>query len=770
MTRWATRPSAIDNGVVAGRNEPCPCGSGRKFKHCHGRAPEAALPASADASRALALLQSGRAAEAAAESERLLERDPRHSAAWACLGLALQQQGKDPIPAFESASQMLPQDATIQLVLGQALEDRGFQARAAQCFERAAVLRPDLAEAHNDLGRVRLALGNVTGAMASCQRALELRPDFAAAHGNLANARRSRGELDAAIEGYRRVIALEPDSLVALAHLVAALATASRTPEAMQSFEQLAARRPEPRILSDLATLFVGLGRYEEAMRCYRTAIERAPTDARLHSNLAHALHCFGDFRGAVEAGRRALALNDQLPEAYLHLGNALLALSEVPQADACYCDGLAIDPANPPLLTARAMTLRAFGRLAEAEATAQRALAVRRAPDVLALLGSLAADCGHFSQAADRYGEALALDPDLPEALVGSARTRRMTAADGVWRESAERVLARGIPATHAVSLYHALGKYHDDLGEYDAAFAAHSSGNALARKTGLVYDRAATTARVSATLAAYDRAAQDALADAGSGIASDRPVFIIGMPRSGTTLVEQILASHPDVYGAEEILFWNLAADVTQGTTASERARRIARLGTEYLALLARLSPTAARVIDKLPGNFENVGLIHAALPDARFIHLVRDPRDTCLSIFFQGFTSAHSYATDLDDLVHYYREYQRMMAEWRTTLPVGTLLDVPYDRLVAEPEWWTRRMLEHIGLPWDARCLEFQLTERPVLTASSWQVRQPLTASSVGRWRRYQRFLGPLIDAFRNDALDSDPVSFGIRPTPV
>src|SRR5262249_2594700 len=142
---------------------------------------------------------------------------------------------------------------------------------------------------------------------------------------------------------------------------------------------------------------------------------------------------------------------------------------------------------------------------------------------------------------------------------------------------------------------------------------------------------------------------------------------------------------------------------------------------LAADYLALLARLDKSAARVVDKLPGNFENVGLIHAALPEARFINLDRDARDTCLSIYFQGFTAAHAYATDLEDLAHYYRGYRRLMAHWQAVLPAGTLLTVPYEALVEDPEKWVREMLQHIGLPWDARCLEFHLNERSVLTAS-------------------------------------------------
>jgi tetratricopeptide (TPR) repeat protein len=746
-----------------GRNQPCPCGSGRKYKHCHGRvpaspAPTAPVPTASpagvsptgapDALRAVALLRSGRAAEAEAEAERLLAREPLLGAAWACLGFARMQQGKDAVPALRAAARALPQDATVQHVLGQVLEERGLLAQGAECLERAVALRPDFTEAHNDLGRVRLALGDVAGAAASCRRAIELRPDFAAAHGNLANAERARGDIDAAIAGYQRVMALEPDNATALEELGASLVAANRAGEALPYLERLVALRPEATILSDFATLLVSLGRYAEAVRHYRAAIERSPKDARLHSNLAHALHCGGDFRGAINAGRRSLALDDRLPEAYLHLGNALMALSEVPQAEACYRDALTFVADHQPLLTAHAMSLRALGRIEEAETTARRALAVRPAPDVLTLLGNLATDRGHFAEAADHYQQALALAPELPEALVGVSRTRRMTAMDGAWRAAAEKALTRGIPVTHAVNLYHALGKYHEDLGESEAAFAAHASGNALARSTVPAYDRAATASRIDAIVAAYDRPKLDALAGAGAGVPSDRPVFVVGMPRSGTTLVEQILASHPAVYGADELLFWNLAADQVSAAPASERAGTIARLGAEYLAQLARRTSTAARVIDKLPGNFENIGLIHAALPDAKFIHLERDPRDTCVSIFFQGFTAAHAYSTDLEDLAHYYREYRRLMAHWRMTLPVGSLLDVPYEALVADPETWTRRMLAHIGLPWDARCLDFHRTERSVLTASAWQVRQPLNTASVGRWQNYERFLGPLI----------------------
>jgi hypothetical protein len=220
--------------------------------------------------------------------------------------------------------------------------------------------------------------------------------------------------------------------------------------------------------------------------------------------------------------------------------------------------------------------------------------------------------------------------------------------------------------------------------------------------------------------------------------------------MPRSGTSLTEQILASHPQVHGAGELLYWIFASDTERAASAERRAATIAELGRAYLQGLGAQAPEAARVVDKLPVNFRNLGLIHAALPGARFIHLERNSLDTCLSIYFQGFSAAHSYATDFGDLAHYYHEYRRLMAHWHAVLPPQTLLEVRYEDLVGDPEGWSRRMLTHIGLPWDPRCLEFHRTKRPVLTASNWQVRQPISRNSVDRWRRYERFIGPLRDA--------------------
>jgi hypothetical protein len=220
-----------------------------------------------------------------------------------------------------------------------------------------------------------------------------------------------------------------------------------------------------------------------------------------------------------------------------------------------------------------------------------------------------------------------------------------------------------------------------------------------------------------------------------------SQMPIFVIGMPRSGTSLTEQILASHSSIFGAGEVIFWD-AAYITNGSHV------VPGLAADYLACLKGLAGEhAMRVVDKMPANFMYAGLIHAVFPRARIIHVTRNPIDTCLSIYFQHFYGVGPYAKDLVSLAHYYGEYARLMAHWRSALPDGTLLEIPYEGLINDQELWTRRMLAFVGLPWDPRCLEFHTTDRVVITASKWQVRQKITASSTERWKNYRRFIGPL-----------------------
>jgi tetratricopeptide (TPR) repeat protein len=353
-------------------------------------------------------------------------------------------------------------------------------------------------------------------------------------------------------------------------------------------------------------------------------------------------------------------------------------------------------------------------------------------------LLAELSADRGQFAPAEELLRRALAVDPDSAEGVAGMAHFRKMTTRDAAWAAQAQRLAERTLPPRREAVLRFAIGKFFDDTQDYTAAFTNFRRANELTKLHRGKHDRRQLTHAIEQLIAGYDL--EWAARSRENANTSALPVFIVGMPRSGTTLAEQILASHPAVFGAGELSFWNKPAPAGAAPEPEQRA-------AEYLRLLEGLGAGALRVIDKMPANFLSLGAIHESLPLARFIHMRRDPIDTCLSIYFQQFGSGHAYASDLGDLAHYYTEYLRLMAHWRRVLPEGTMLEVPYESLVGEQESWTRKMLQFIDVPWDPRCIEFHATRRSVMSASKWQVRQKMSSAAIGRRFRYEKFLGPL-----------------------
>lgn len=305
---------------------------------------------------------------------------------------------------------------------------------------------------------------------------------------------------------------------------------------------------------------------------------------------------------------------------------------------------------------------------------------------------------------------------------------------------------------------LQFALGKALIDVGAYKSALAHLIDGNARKRRK-TVYDEAATLGLFERIRAAFGRELMTA--KSGGGNSSATPVFIVGMPRSGTTLVEQILASHPGVFGAGEIGYLEeaaLALDPFPNAVIAMTGDARAEFGARYVARVKTLAPSAVRIIDKMPTNFRFAGLIHLALPNARIIHICRDPIDTCMSNFaqlFVGDAQPHSY--DLGELGRYYRGYEALMDHWRQVLPRQVMLEVQYERLVADPSGEARRIVAHCGLDWVDSCLEFYATQRPVRTASLAQVRRPMYRSSVGRWNAHAVALKPLLDALGMTAFD-------------
>ena len=586
-----------------------------------------------------------------------------------------------------------------------------------------------LLERHPDAGIVWQLLGialrmQAKDPLAALQRAITLLPDDAGVHNNLGNAFGQHGRLDEAAASYRRALALKPD--FAEAH-------------------------------NNLGYVLRGLGRLDDAVASYRQALRIKPDYAEAHHNLGDAWLRLGRLDDAVTAYRRALALSPDFVEAHNNLGNALLELGRLDDATASYRRVLATRPDFAEAHSNLGTALRLAGQATEAEASCRRALAID--PNLaasIAVLAELSADQGRFTEAEALFRRALSIAPETAEAWVGISRLRKMTASDAAWVAQAQQVAAGTLPPRKEVLLRYAIGKYFDDVKEFEQAFANYRRANELTRGYRAGYDRRQLTRAIDLIIRRFDREwIRRTRIDANL---SARPVFIVGMIRSGTTLAEQILASHRSVFGAGELMFWNTAA-AGHGAAALPAAAApgepgeavndgtLAALAAGYLRLLEDLSADAVRVVDKMPGNFLHLGLIHAALPHARIIHMRRNPIDTCLSIYFQHFEAFHSYATDLEELAHYYAEYLRLMKHWRASLPAGVMLDVDYEALVQDQATCSRSLLEFIGLPWDPQCIDFHRTSRSVITASKWQVRQKISTSSVERWRNYERFVAPL-----------------------
>ena len=481
------------------------------------------------------------------------------------------------------------------------------------------------------------------------------------------------------------------------------------------------------------------------------------PTSSPSPPVLAAAMraHRSGALAEAEGLYRQALQAGVGGAEAWHNLGHVLVQLDRAAEAADCLRRALALQPKAAATHNMLAQALRRLDRPQEAAAHYRQALILR--PDYAQAhhdLGRLLHGLGQADEARGEILAALALAPRRGEYYRSLAETGRFSAGDpqlAAMQALAEEVDA--LPLIDAIGLRFALGKAHDDLGRREEAFAHYQAGCALVRPH-LDHDEDKSLAMHSEMAALCD--AELLQAKAGMGYGGAAPIFILGMPRSGSTLVEQVLAGHPSVTAGGELAAFRDAAAGLLGHPAQVRGldgAGLTALGRTYMEAVRVRRPKAQRVTDKMPGNFLLLGLIRMALPNARFIHTVRDPVDTCLSCYATLFDGGHGYSYDLGELGRYHRSYQRLMDHWRAVLPPGVMLDVRYEDVVDDLEGQARRMLAHCGLDWDPACLDFQRAGEGVWTASAGQVRQPLYRSSVGRWRPAAAVLQPLLDGLES-----------------
>ena len=634
---------------------------------------------------------------------------------------------------FQHSFNMSPPAPSLQQVLNEAmrLHQQGNLAMAEQIYRKLLQARPKHADVLNLLGMVvSQARQDHPQAEKLIRKAIKLDPDVADYHNNLGIALLSQGKLQEAEASFRQAIKLNPLFTNAWLSLGNVMMYLTRPREAIEAFQKVIAIEPRHLpALNNLGNLYREITDYDEALKILNKVVALKPDFAEGWYNLGMVYRAQENGEQAIESFARAISLKPDYARAWCKLGTCKhLLMGDVDGAVQAYDKALEIRPGLLIAYLLKADVYLESGRFAEADAVLR---------------------------------EALKLDGSALGAYLKLAHAKTSTEDD---LRNLQRVLNEpDLNNDQLYNLYNALGRIHEDNKDYENSFSCFLKANTILRKT-YTYLPRETEELFTRFIDVYT---ESLIREKGTqGLVDELPVFIVGMPRSGTTLTEQILASHPEIYGAGELkqmkqLLHNLSSTPGAGPypecMLQAEAPAITDLAQSYLDFLRKKAPEARRITDKMPYNFMNLGLIAMALPGARIIHCQRHPLDTCLSIFTQGFDRQHFYAHELTELGLYYRQYLRLMAHWEKILP-GRILTIKYEDLIADQEGVSRKLIEYLGLPWDDRCLQFFETERTVKTASFQQVRQPIYQTSKERWRNYEPWIGPLREALGDAVLDS------------
>jgi tetratricopeptide (TPR) repeat protein len=565
------------------------------------------------------------------------------------------------------------------------------------------------------------------------------------------------GRLSEAEALYRAVLATNPDHFDSL-RAVGVLCLKRNAPQdAVAPLEKALALKPDSaETHNDLGMALAALNRHGEALPHLERAVALSPDFATAHNNLGNTLAALDRRRDAIAHFKRAIALRPGYALAEFNLANALSKSERHAEAADLYKMALEHNPDWAPALCGLGFSLHMSGRSAEGLQFYERALARDPASaDAHNGIGQVKQTLGLLEESRSALERALELAPDRPSYHRMLGETKRFRAGDPqiAAMESLLPSLA-SLGEEQQAELHFALGKAYGDIARHEESFRHLIAGNAIKHRTD-EYDEAAqlTMMKHIETVFTADLLRRNA----GAGDPSEVPVFILGMPRSGSTLTEQILASHPRIFGAGELRDFSEPTKAFRGRDAgaffpevatSLSGEELRAFGARYVEHLRALAPAADRVTDKMPSNFRFIGFIRMTLPNAKIIHTRRDPIDTCISCFSRMF-GKKSFMADLGTLGRYYRAYETLMAHWRRVLPQGAMLEVQYEDLVGDFENQARRIVAYCGVEWDERCLSFHQTERPVRTASVTQVRQPIYSNAIGRWKPYEMMLRPLLD---------------------
>ena len=599
--------------------------------------------------------------------------------------------------------------------------------------------------------------GRLRRAKDICQRILQKKQHSGAILilGWIAHQRR---DFDVAVERYQQYLGLKPKDAEARYTLGLVLEELGHNELAIEHYKKsIAIVATNAAVHRQLGDVYSKLYRLDEAIEPYKTALALQADDVKTVINLGNVLHGLRRYTQSIPLYRQALSMQPDNVHVHRHLGASLQRMGQTKEALACFEQALSLRPDYADARIKLAQVLRELGRAKEAMVEVEEAIKLKPdSSEAHVILALVLRELGQKDRAIDRLECLLTDQPRCGHLYYQIA----MLEPKQELIPALEKLLSDpDLPISDRFFCHFALGNILRGSKSYDQAFDHFLKGNTLYRKT-FVYDAREHAALVDGLIEAYS--AQFFQDKRQFGSTSRLPVFILGMPRSGSTLVEQIVCSHPQVYGAGELqavstIIQTIAQQLEHANPYPECMSLFDKQMSEeyserYLQVLALHSTDAKHVTDKFPGNYFKIGLIKTLFPDARIIHCQRNPLDSCISIFFHCITD-WNWSFDLTELGQYYLDYQRLMTHWQNVFP-GEIFTVQYEDLVMEQEKVSKQMIDYLGLEWDEKCLDFHNSERDVRTISNMQVRKPMYKNSMNRWKHYEKHLQPLIEVLQSD----------------
>jgi tetratricopeptide (TPR) repeat protein len=714
---------------------------------------------------ALTLHQRGELEQAVRIYRTILEREPDNADALHLLGVAALQcgQGQQAIELLERSVSRRPGEAAFHADLATAYRACNQAERALNSYQMALRLQPASAEAAIDLGTLLMQVERPAEAAAVFRHAIQHQPNHPVAYNNLGNALRVLGDFQQAVACFRRAIEIEPGLSYAHGNLGQLLLDCGQIQQALPYLQASARLDPKSAAAhNNLGNAHRHIGQYDQARACYTEALRLNPNLAIVHDNLGRTLLEESRYEEAAPWFQQALSLAPGNPLFRLHLGQTLIELRQFQAAEEHLRAAAAARPRDLEIHFQIGRLCYEQGRIEEAQAIYRALLQeVPEHPIINQQVGELLLELNQKEEALACFRTARRGNPRFAPALAQLANHLRDQLPDDERSALLTLIDDPALPESDRVALLYGVSQVCDAAGDYDTAAHHLERANAielgLRRKRGQEFNAEAHVRFVKRLRSVFTRAFFERTR--GFGLDSERPVFIVGLPRSGTSLLEQVLASHSRVYGAGERFFCREGFEkLGGGSDGIAEMRAFTRLETidadtvrqlaaEHLAKIDAVNRIADRVIDKMPENYQYVGFLRLLFPQARILHCRRDLRDVAVSCWTTQFRSL-PWANDLQDMAARFTQYQRIMEHWHRVLP-GVMMDVDYEDMVDDLEAVARRVVAFCGLEWEPACLEFYRTSRPVRTASVMQVRQPIYRHAVARWRNYEKGLRPLFD---------------------